>query len=40
MATALKQALKQHLEAVMGQDIGELLTQRYGRLIGYGRFKE
>jgi acetyl-CoA carboxylase carboxyl transferase subunit alpha len=40
MATALKQALKQHLEAVMGQDIGELLTQRYGRLISYGRFKE
>jgi len=40
MATALKQALKQHLEALMGQDIGELLTQRYGRLIGYGRFKE
>jgi len=40
MAAALKQGLKQHLEAVMGQDIGELLTQRYERLMSYGRFKE
>jgi acetyl-CoA carboxylase carboxyl transferase subunit alpha len=40
MAAALKQALKQHLEAVMGQDIGELLPQRYERLMSYGRFKE
>jgi acetyl-CoA carboxylase carboxyl transferase subunit alpha len=39
-AAALKQALKQHLEAVMGQDMGELLTQRYDRLMSYGRFKE
>jgi acetyl-CoA carboxylase carboxyl transferase subunit alpha len=40
MAAALKQALKQHLDAVMGQDIGDLLTQRYERLMSYGRFKE
>jgi acetyl-CoA carboxylase carboxyl transferase subunit alpha len=40
MATALKRALSEHLEVVMGQDIDELLTQRYGRLMGYGKFKE
>jgi len=40
MAATLKRALKSHLDDIMDTDIDELLTNRYQRLMSYGRFKE
>jgi acetyl-CoA carboxylase carboxyl transferase subunit alpha len=40
IAASLKQALLTHLDALVGQDIDELLAQRYNRLMSYGKFKE
>jgi len=40
MAATLRTVLLSNLEAVMDVDIDDLLTNRYQRLMSYGRFKE
>jgi acetyl-CoA carboxylase carboxyl transferase subunit alpha len=40
MAASLKRTLIGHLDGLVEQDVDELLTRRYARIMSYGRFKE